>query len=159
MPGRGTKIPCDPKSKEIKNVKNQKKKKKGLGWATGSVKKHFHLQSDSSSSLFTYCYHLPFAFRYRGGEIGVRGKVKEWFSKRRACLCSSDRVVQTIKNLPAMQKTQAWSLGSGRSPGEGNGDHSSILAWRIPWTEETGGLISMVMTNSWTQLSDSLTHT
>ena len=28
--------------------------------------------------------------------------------------------------------------GSGRSPGEGNGNHSSILAWRIPWTEEPG---------------------
>ena len=27
-------------------------------------------------------------------------------------------------------------FGSGRSPGEGNGYHSSILAWRIPWTEE-----------------------
>ena len=33
--------------------------------------------------------------------------------------------------------------GSGRSPGEGNGNHSSILAWRIPWTEEPGGLQSM----------------
>ena len=33
--------------------------------------------------------------------------------------------------------------GSGRSPGEGNGaTHSSILAWRIPWTEEPGGLQS-----------------
>jgi len=29
---------------------------------------------------------------------------------------------------------------SGRSPGEGNGNNSSILAWRIPWTEESGGL-------------------
>ena len=29
--------------------------------------------------------------------------------------------------------------GSGRSPTEGNGNHSSILAWRIPWTEEPGG--------------------
>ena len=29
--------------------------------------------------------------------------------------------------------------GSGRSPGEGNGNHSSILAWKIPWTEEPGG--------------------
>ena len=34
-------------------------------------------------------------------------------------------------------------LGSGRSPGEGNGNHSSILAWKIPWTEEPGGLQSM----------------
>ena len=33
--------------------------------------------------------------------------------------------------------------GSGRSPGEGNGNHSSILAWRIPWREEPGGLQSM----------------
>ena len=32
--------------------------------------------------------------------------------------------------------------GSGRSPGEGNGNHSSILVWRIPWMEETGGLQS-----------------
>ena len=33
--------------------------------------------------------------------------------------------------------------GLGRSPGEGNGYHSSILAWRIPWTEEPSGLQSM----------------
>ena len=33
--------------------------------------------------------------------------------------------------------------GSGRSPGEGNATHSSILAWRIPWTEEPAGLQSM----------------
>ena len=30
--------------------------------------------------------------------------------------------------------------GSGRGPGEGNGNHPGILAWRIPWTEEPGGL-------------------
>ena len=33
--------------------------------------------------------------------------------------------------------------GSGRSPGGGHGTHSSILAWRIPWTEEPGGLQSI----------------
>ena len=33
--------------------------------------------------------------------------------------------------------------GSGRSPGEGNGTHYCILAWRIPWTEELGRLYSM----------------
>ena len=32
---------------------------------------------------------------------------------------------------------------SGRSPGEGNATHSSILAWKIPWTEEPGRLQSM----------------
>ena len=48
-----------------------------------------------------------------------------------------------VKNPPAMQETQVRVSGSGRSPGEGNGTHSSILAWRIPWTEEPGGLQSM----------------
>ena len=36
-----------------------------------------------------------------------------------------------------------WAPGSGGSPGGGNATHSSILAWRIPWTEEPGGLQSM----------------
>ena len=44
-----------------------------------------------------------------------------------------------IKNPPAMQEN-CFNPGLGRIPGEGNGYHSSILAWRIPWTEEPGGL-------------------
>ena len=44
--------------------------------------------------------------------------------------------------------------GSGRSPGEGNGNHSNILAWEIPWTEEPGGLQSMGSQKSQTRLSD-----
>ena len=43
--------------------------------------------------------------------------------------------------------------GSGRSPGEGNGNHSSTLAWKIPWTEEPGGLQSME-SESRTRLSE-----
>ena len=45
-------------------------------------------------------------------------------------------------------------LGSGRSLEEGMATHSSILAWRIPWTEEPGGLQSMGVPKSWTQLRD-----
>ena len=48
--------------------------------------------------------------------------------------------------------------GSGRSPGEGNATHSSILAWQIPWTEESGGLQSMGL-QSWARLSHTHTHT
>ena len=49
-------------------------------------------------------------------------------------------VAQTIKNLPAMQETQVLSL-SWKDPLEkGMAAHSSMLAWRIPWTEEPGGL-------------------
>ena len=44
-----------------------------------------------------------------------------------------------VKNPPAVQETGSIP-GSGRFPEEGNGNHSSILAWRIPWSEEPGGL-------------------
>ena len=48
-----------------------------------------------------------------------------------------------VNNLPAMWETWVQSLG-GESPLEkGMATHSSILAWRIPWTEEPGGLPSM----------------
>ena len=52
-------------------------------------------------------------------------------------------LTQTVKNLPAMQKTQVQSLGWEDSLEKGMATHSSILAWRIPWTEEPGGLQSM----------------
>ena len=51
-------------------------------------------------------------------------------------------VAQMIKNLPAMRETQVWSLGWEDPLEDGMATHSSILAWRIPWTEETGGLQS-----------------
>ena len=48
-----------------------------------------------------------------------------------------------IKNPPAGDAGDTASiLRSGRSPGEGMATHASILAWRIPWTEEPGGLQS-----------------
>ena len=48
-----------------------------------------------------------------------------------------------VKNLPAMQETQVRALGWEDSLEKGMATHSSILAWRIPWTEEPGGLQSM----------------
>ena len=48
-----------------------------------------------------------------------------------------------VKNLACKAGDLDLIPGSGRSPGEGNGNPSSILAWRIPWTEEPGGLQSM----------------
>ena len=52
-------------------------------------------------------------------------------------------IAQTVKNLPAMQETQVRSLGQEDPPKSGMATHSSILAWRSPWTEEPGGLQSM----------------
>ena len=62
-------------------------------------------------------------------------------------------VAQTVKNLPAMQKTWVLFLGWEDPLEEGMATHSSILAWRIPWTEEPGRLQSM-RSQSQTPLSD-----
>ena len=48
-----------------------------------------------------------------------------------------------VKNLPEMQDTQVRSLGQEDPLEKGMSTHSSLLAWRIPWTDETGGLPSM----------------
>ena len=52
-------------------------------------------------------------------------------------------VAQIVKRLPAMQETQVWSLGWKDPLEKKMATHFSILAWRIPWTEELGGLQSM----------------
>ena len=52
-------------------------------------------------------------------------------------------VAQMVKNLPAMQETQVQSLGREDPLKEGMATHSSVLAWRVPWTEEPGRLQSM----------------
>ena len=48
-----------------------------------------------------------------------------------------------VKNPPVVQEIQVWSLGLKDPLEKGITTHSSILAWRIPWTEEPGGLQSM----------------
>ena len=53
-----------------------------------------------------------------------------------------DLVAQTVKNLPVMQEGWVQSLGWKDPLEEGKAPHSSILAWRIPWTEEPGRLYS-----------------
>ena len=58
-------------------------------------------------------------------------------------MSKASQVVLVVKNLPAKQETQemlVWSLG-GEDPLEDEmATHSSILAWKIPWTEDPGGL-------------------
>ena len=52
-------------------------------------------------------------------------------------------MTQTVKTLPIMQETQVQSLGQEDPLEKGMTTHSSILAWRIPWTEDPGGLQSV----------------
>ena len=49
-------------------------------------------------------------------------------------------VAQMVKNLPVVQETQVRSLSWEDCLEKGIATHSSILTWRIPWTEEPGGL-------------------
>ena len=52
-------------------------------------------------------------------------------------------MAQTVKNLPAMQETRVQSLGQEGPLEKSMATHSSILAWKTPWTEEPGRLQSM----------------
>ena len=65
-------------------------------------------------------------------------------------------MAQTVKNLPAMQEPQVRSLGQEDPVEKGMGSHSRILAWKISWTEEPGGLQSMVLHSD---TAEQLTHT
>ena len=62
------------------------------------------------------------------------------FSKEEA---GASLAAQMVKNLPAMQETQVQSLSQEDALEKGMATHSSLLAWRIPWTEEPGRLQSM----------------
>ena len=55
----------------------------------------------------------------------------------------SSLVAQMVKNLPALQETWVQSLGQEHALEKKMATHSNILAWRIPWTEEPGGLQSI----------------
>ena len=63
-------------------------------------------------------------------------------------------MAQTVKNPPAMQETWVRSLGWKDPLEEGLTTHSSILAWRIPCTEEPGGTAVHGVAESQTRLSD-----
>ena len=58
-------------------------------------------------------------------------------------LSGASLVAQVVKNLPEMQEMWVQSLSWEGPLEKGMATHSSILAWRIPWTEEPGGLQSM----------------
>ena len=58
-------------------------------------------------------------------------------------LIDHSSVAQTVKHLPAMWEIQVWSLDQEDPLEKEMATHSSTLAWRIPWTEEPGGLQSM----------------
>ena len=83
----------------------------------------------------------------------------EWWppAKSHSCMCQgrylnlaalflvywASLMAQLVKNLPAIGETWVWSLGWEVAMEKGTATHSSILAWRVPWTEQPGELQSM----------------
>ena len=103
----------------------------------------FHLRSLSSDASATLVFCLGIWIHKAFPTTGplhllfyLPGKL--FFGNAHASL-----VAHTIKNLPAMQETQVLSLGWEDPLQKGIATHFSILAWRIPWTEEPGRLQSM----------------
>ena len=68
-------------------------------------------------------------------------------------LMISSMVIQMVENWPAMEETWVRPLSQEDPLEKGMATHSSVLALRIPWTEEPGGLQSTGSTKSWTRLS------
>ena len=71
-----------------------------------------------------------------------RGR-KESDTTEQLHLTLASLAAQTVKNLSAIQETRVLSLGWEDPLEKRMGTHSSILTWRIPWTQEPGGLQSM----------------
>ena len=116
------------------------------------------------------------------GSYGLLDKIRSWFlwprqsfspgSPTLLALCPQSPIAfvplllacgyqcalaQIVKNLPTMQKTQVRSLGQEDALEEEMTTHSGILAWGIPWTEESGGYSSQV--HKGLDTTERLTHT
>ena len=80
----------------------------------------------------TFSWEKSENVKKRGEEIVKEELFESWRLKAGAC--------RMVKNLPVTQKIRVRSLGQGDPLEEGMAIHSIILAWKIPWTEKTGGL-------------------
>ena len=84
-------------------------------------------------------YHILFRFKTkRSRPYFSMGPLSK--NMRPALMCWASLVVQRVKNLPVIQETWVQSLGWEDPLEKGMATHSSISAWRIPWTQEPGRL-------------------
>ena len=86
-----------------------------------------------SSTASVFPYSFPVSFRIKTEVTGALVLIMS---------SSASLMAQRLKCLPPTQETQVWSLGREDPLEKEMATHSSTLAWRIPWTEETGGLQS-----------------
>ena len=122
-------IPCINYDSKLKNTAFNAVQECVWKWLTLPGKKNVNFVFSKESKLVSiYQYDIL----HRVSEITVDLTIS-WISL----------VAQMVKNLPSVPETWVWSLGQEDPLEKGMATHSSILAWRIPWTEEPGGLQSM----------------
>ena len=93
------------------------------------------------STLFCVIWLLPFfAFELFHNSTSSPGGASD---KAPACQRRTSLVAQRVKHLPSMQETWVQSLGGEDPLEKERATHSSVLAWKTPWTEKPGGLQSM----------------
>ena len=108
-----------------------------------------------SSGLSIMTWVMVFPFNWPGvlEAMGLQRVRYDWVTELNWTEWSS-LGGSVVKTLPAMQETWVWSLGWEDPLEKKTSTPSSILAWRFPWTLDPGGLWSMGLQKSWTQLSD-----
>ena len=67
----------------------------------------------------------------------------DWTESFKVRIVRASLIAQSVKNLPAVQETRVQFLGQEDLLEKEMVTHSSVLAWRIPWTEQPGGLQSI----------------
>ena len=115
------------------------------------LKEQLHLFKDRSILFLTLTITISFLSCQMNNTRNIIGRDYEY--------CWASQVALVLKNPPtnAADRRDVGSIpGSGKSHGGGMATHSSILAWRIPWTEEPGGLQSMglqIVGHDWSNLA------
>ena len=99
------------------------------------------------NNIILFTYLSQHRLRTEGLPFNLRPNKWRWFTvvpvKRAESAECVGEIINGCKGLPPMRETQVRSLGREDPLEKEMATHSSILAWRIPWTEEPGGLQSM----------------
>ena len=96
---------------------------------------------DGPGEGWSMCSHLFVLLKYSWYTVVLASGVQQ--NDLVIYLYGTSLVAQMVKNLPAMWEIRVWSLGQEDPLEKEMATHSSVLAWKIPWTEEPGGLQSM----------------
>ena len=128
---------------------------------------HVYTWADVQLEVFRYVYTHTHIYTHTMEYYSAmkRGKVlpcaATWWTRRVLCLVWDSQLAQWVKNPPKVQEMWVWSLDQEDPLEEGMATLSSILAWRIPWTEELGVLQStgtQRIGHGWSNWSCTLAH-